>query len=117
MARTDRSLAAGALDQRVVVQSNTTTPDSQGGRSSSWGTFATIWASVKAVSGSEVLQTAAVTSLVSYEIEARWRADLTPGMRVLWTPRGAAAAKVLEVLAVRLGVVPDRLCLLCGEVA
>lgn len=107
----------GPLRDRVVIQVNTTSSDSQGGRSSSWGTLATVWASVKALSGAEVLAAQAVSSQVRYEVEIQYRTDVTPAMRLSWTPY-SATAKTIEVLAVRLkDGKPERLLLDCGEVA
>lgn len=110
--------AIGDLRERIVVQSNTTTPDSQGGRASSWGTFATIWAAVRAQSAAEGEQTEAIRSTVRYEVETRYRADILPTMRIAWTPYTASAAKTLLILGVRMKPGrPERLLIDCAEVA
>lgn len=110
-------IATGDLRERVVIQQNTTTPDSQGGRASSWGTLATVWAHVRPASASEQLQAQAVQSAVGYAVTVRYRADITPAMRVSWTPYGGSA-KTLQIL----GVYPVDggrafSLLTCGEVA
>jgi SPP1 family predicted phage head-tail adaptor len=92
-------VAAGTLTDRVVIQQNTTTADSQGGRASSWGTLATVWAAVRPAGAAEQLQVGAVQSVVSYAVTIRYRADVTPAMRLSWTPYGGSA-KTLQVLGV-----------------
>lgn len=107
----------GALRDRVTIQSKTTTADTQLGRSVSWGTFATVWANVRPWprAGGEFIQAGAIRSNVDYEIEIRYRADVTAQMRVLWTPYDGTA-KTLQILEVH----PkegnrERLLLECGE--
>ncbi len=108
----------GRLDARVVVQQKTTTADSQGGRSVTWGTLATVWADVQSLSGAEQLQAGAVGSHVAYMVEIQDRTDVTPSMRVQWTPYGASAARTLEIGGVRQkpGAESYRLLLDCREV-
>jgi len=107
----------GALRDRVVIQSNTTAVDSQGGRTSSWGTLATVWAHVRALSGSEQIDAAAVGSQVRYEVEIQYRTDVTASQRLSWTPY-LGSPKTLQILSVRLADGrPERLLLDCGEVA
>lgn len=107
---------AGALRNRVVLQSvsySASTQSSQG--VASFSTLATVWAAVRPLGGSEGLQGPSITSVLQYEIEMRFRTDVTPRMRVLYTPY-SGSAKTLEVLAV--AVHPrssDRVVLTCGE--
>ena len=110
-------VGAGQLTDLVVIQQNTTTADSQGGRSSSWSTLARVWASVTPSSASEQLIVQAVQSAVGYAVTIRYRADVTPSMRVSWTPHQHTTAKTLQIL----GVYPldghrAFLMLTCGEV-
>lgn len=91
----------GDLRERVVIQQNTLTADTQGGRSSSWGTLAEAWANVLPKSGGgERLQTMAVTSRQGYRVVLHYRADVTAAMRVRWTPFRASTTKTLEILNV-----------------
>lgn len=101
----------------VVVQQNTTSADTQGGRSSSWGTLATVWANVRAARANEQQQAQAMGSHVEYAVTIRYRQDVTPAMRLSWTPYGGSA-KTLQIH----GVYPidgrrEFLLLTCGEVA
>ena len=54
------------MTERLAFQRNAETTDIQGGRSSAWATFATIWGAMRALTGREMLQAQAVSSQVSY---------------------------------------------------
>lgn len=108
------AVSIGDLKDRVVIQQNTTTADTQGGRASSWGTLATVWASVRGSAATESIAGAKVGSVGSYDVVMRYRADVTPLMRLSWTPY-LGSAKTLQIL----GVQPagrDRIALTCAEV-
>lgn len=94
------STTTGDLIERVVIQQDTTTPDSQGGRTSSWGTLATVWANVRTARASEQEQAQAIGSHVEYAVTIRYRADVTPLMKLSWTPYGASSAKTLQIVGV-----------------
>lgn len=93
----------GLLRERVTIQQNTKTADSQGGFSSSWGTLAIVAAQVTPLSGREVLQAASIGSEVAFRAVIRTRTDVRPTMRLQWTPSWASGAptKTLEISAVR----------------
>jgi SPP1 family predicted phage head-tail adaptor len=88
---------AADLIDRVGIQSKTTTADTQGGRSVSWATTATVWANVRAARASEQQQAQAVGSHVDYAVTIRYRADVTPSMRLSWTPYGSTTARTLQI--------------------
>jgi len=94
------------LTERVTIQSNTTSTDDQGGRSSSWGTLATVWASVRSLTSREAIQARAVASRVGFVVAVRYRSDVTAKMRVSWTPSWSSgtSARYLEIHGIR----PDR---------
>jgi SPP1 family predicted phage head-tail adaptor len=95
------ALTAGNLTDRVTIQQKSTTADGQGGRSTTWGTLATVWAQVMPLRMGEKLQAAAVGSTLGYRVTVRYRADITPAMRIRWTPFKAASAKTLEIHGVQ----------------
>lgn len=76
--------------------------DAQGGRRANWTTLATIWAALAPLSGAERLQLATVQAIVNYQFRVRVRTDLSPTMRVAWTPRWppGAPTRALEINAV-----------------
>lgn len=105
-------MRTGELNDRVTIEQPSVTSDQA--RTKTWATLATVWAAIRASSGGEQIESAAVISSVSYEVEIRYRADVTPSMRVSWTPYLAAAAKTLQILGVRM-TGRDRLILDCAE--
>jgi SPP1 family predicted phage head-tail adaptor len=60
------------------------TRDAFGAEVKSWGTLATVWAKVVAVSGSEQVSRAAGVALTLYEITLRYRDDVDTTLRVLY---------------------------------
>lgn len=87
----------GAMRERVTIQEKTTTADGQGGRATSWGTLATVWAAVVPLTMGEKLQAAAIGSTLAYRVSCRYRADVTPSMRLRWTPFLSETTKTLEI--------------------
>lgn len=85
----------------VIVQSKTATTDTQLGRSLVWATFATIRANVRAQASNETKENARVTTVTSYEVETRYRPDITTAMRLSWTPYGGSA-KQLKIVGLRI---------------
>lgn len=61
-------MRAGLLSERIGFQLNTTTSDSQGGRASSWATFASLWGQVLPLNGRETLEAAAIGSTLQYRV-------------------------------------------------
>ena len=111
------SLQPSELSERITIQVNTTSTDNQGGRSSSWGTLATVWAQVRAATTREALQARAITSETNYVVTVRYRSDVTAKNRILWTPSWSSgtAAKTLEIRGVRPMRKEQTLQIDCGE--
>lgn len=79
------------------------TSNAQGGKGAHfWRTLDAISAEMIPLGAMERLQIQAVQSSVSYRFRVRSRADLTPTMRLLWTPSWLPAAprKTLAILGV-----------------
>lgn len=76
----------GELDERVELQKETFTSDGMGGQTSEWVTQATVWASVRALSGRERLHSDHLQASGGYRISIRNRTDLdvTAAWRVVW---------------------------------
>lgn len=99
----------GELRERVIVLKRSTVADGQGGRTTTWVDLITgsataltkLWAAVQPLRMSERLQAAAIGATLSYRVEMRYRTDITPAMRVQWTPYKATAAKTLEIHGVQ----------------
>jgi SPP1 family predicted phage head-tail adaptor len=71
----------GALNRRVVLEAVMRTPDGAGGAVESWTPVATLFATLRAVSGGESFAQDRTAGRVTHEIVIRYRADVTPAMR------------------------------------
>ena len=73
--------------------------DAQGGRAIAWTTVDTVPAELQPLRAMERLQVKAIGSQVDLRFRVRVRTDITPQMRVLWTPRwpAGADAQTLEI--------------------
>lgn len=91
----------GSLRDLVTIEQKTTTDDGQGGRVASWSTLAKVHANVRPLSGTERLQAAAISASMPYEVTVRYRGDVSPTMRLQWTPYKATAARTLQIQGVR----------------
>lgn len=117
------TLKTGDLRDRVTIERKTSTTDSQGGRSETWSTLATVPAQVVAAVPRESLQMTDAGSpqfYTAYTVAIRYRTDVTSAMRLSWTPyRGSA--KTLQIQ--RGGVQPHQtqprefLTITCSEVS
>lgn len=74
----------GQLDQRVTLQSVSSTTDAGGGRVETWATVATLWANVRPLSGRERLQADQIESPANYRVTIRRRTDITTDKRIVW---------------------------------
>lgn len=78
-------LNAGRMTRRVTIEQRTAGVDAWGQPLTTWATVATVWADVRASSGSAAAERIAAdreTSVTSYSMRIRWRTGLTAGMRV-----------------------------------
>lgn len=75
---------AGDLDRRITVQRCTEAPDSFGQVIPTWSTLAVVWAKVERNGGGEKFATDQRTSRSEAAFTIRYRAGITPKMRVLF---------------------------------
>lgn len=87
-------IRAGLLRERVTLQRRADTPDGGGGVTAAWQDVATLWARVQPEKGSEILKADRLQNPQRYIVTLRWRADVTPEMRLLW------AGRVFEIYSV-----------------
>lgn len=93
-------MRADDLRDRVTLLSKANTADGQGGWAEVWTaltTTPTVWASVKPSGARERVQPAVLTASTSYDVVIRYRADVTPLMRLTWRPYQATADVTLEI--------------------
>lgn len=108
-------MTAGDLRDRVTIQQDTLTADSQGGRSAVSSTLATVWAAVVPMGASEAMELREFVGHTSaYTVTLRYRADVTPQMRLLWTPY-LGTPKTLQIHGVQMSADRTWLVLRCAE--
>lgn len=74
----------GQLRDRITIQMRSGGKDSWGSpQPDAWAEYATVWAHVRHLSGSESIKSGADTSVVRASVRIRWRVDVTAGMRVI----------------------------------
>lgn len=74
----------GDMRRRVSLQAATDTIDSYGQAIRAWTTYATVWASVVSTPGSEPQTALMQSSVTTYTITMRYRADVLPTHRMLY---------------------------------
>lgn len=71
----------GELTRRVVLEQISRVADGAGGATETWTAVAAVFASVKALGGSESLAFDRMTGRATHEIVIRYRANVQPAMR------------------------------------
>jgi len=90
-------MQAGNLRHRVTIQQVTETRDDMGGVTQTWSTFAaSLHAEIAPLSGRELLLARQVNAETTHRIRLRYRAGITPKMRVLFGSRIFAIESVLD---------------------
>lgn len=89
---------AGKLDRRVTLEAPTTTRGETGGHEETWSVFATLWASVRDLSGRETFNAQAAGSAVSKVVTIRYRSGVTAAMRVKFADGSTARIAHLREL-------------------
>ena len=86
----------GALRHRVTLQSGARIPDAGGGAEITWTDNATLWASLKALAGSDRDAADRLDARTKYKLRLRYREDVTPGMRFVTGNRVYTIKAVLD---------------------
>jgi SPP1 family predicted phage head-tail adaptor len=89
-------MQTGRLRERVTIQQQSVTRDSSGEQLISWPDVATVWARVTPGGSSERFLASAGQRVaeVTHTIHLRYRAGITPKMRIVWETR------ILEIISV-----------------
>ena len=82
-----RLIDVAELRHRIVVQRLTNVSDNMGGFTTTWTTYATLWAKVEPVSASERLYQEKIEYQRSHKVVIRYRADITTDMRFTFKGR------------------------------
>lgn len=97
-------LPAGLLRSPITIQARQSGQDAAGQPTGAWAAVCTTWADIVAPSGRATAERVAAdrsTAPVAYSVRIRWRAGITPAMRVLCSVQGSPL--VLDIVQ----VVPD----------
>ncbi len=78
-------ISAGEMDQRITIQQLTVVRGALGGHDETWSDLCTIWAKSIDLTGREIYQAKAMGSAATMQITIRWRSDVKPSMRVLFS--------------------------------
>lgn len=77
-------MRSGDMDRRIVIQEAQFVSGPGGVTSTVWVTIATLWASMKQVSGREYLAAASIQSDRKVTFRIRWIDGITPVHRILY---------------------------------
>jgi len=80
-------MTTGALRERIIIQSESLTPDGLGGFSTAWIDDVTLWAQIKPKTGREALEAMQVRNMQMYDVIIRYRTGITPKQRISWGSR------------------------------
>lgn len=89
-------MQAGKLRHRVAIQAPATAQDAYGEAIVTWGTVATVWASVEPLRGRELMDAQQTQSEISHRVRMRGRTGVTTQMRVLFEGRAFQVEAVLN---------------------
>ena len=82
MSSSDKKSQIAKMRRRLTIEKPVSTPDGQGGFTTVWVTFATVWGEVKTASRSERWFSDQVQPVGSHKIVIRWLKDVEETMRV-----------------------------------
>jgi len=78
------NFSAGALDQRVTIETPSANVDVLGQRVETWTTFATVWAQAEPLRGRDFFAAGQTQDQAEVRFRIRYLAGVTAAMRVLW---------------------------------
>lgn len=90
-------MQSGRLRHRITIQEPVESSDGMGGVTTTWNTFATIWANIRPLRGREYIAAQQTQSGITHKIEIRYLENLTPKKRVKWNSRYFDIESVLDV--------------------
>lgn len=80
-------MQAGKLRHRITIEQSDGNTGTGGEEQPNWSTFATLWASIESLSGSESLQGKQMASEISHRVTTRYCAGVTADMRIKFGAR------------------------------
>ena len=86
-----------AMDKRITFEQVAETPDGGGGFTNAWSTVATVWASVKPISGREKFQAEQMETPIAHKVICRYRSDITTKNRFTYDGRTFNILDVIDL--------------------
>lgn len=80
-------ITAGQLRHRIELQEETKVSDGAGGWVDTWATYATVWAKIKPLSGTEGIFGMQLQDTITHDILIRYRPGVVPAHRVKYGDR------------------------------
>lgn len=87
----------GAMRHHLTLEAVARSPDGGGGVTESWTSVADVWAAVIPVTGGESVVGEGVSGRITHVVFMRWRADVTPAMRLRFGTRLLDITAVIDV--------------------
>lgn len=101
-------ILSGKLDQRITLQSKSTTRGANGEEIISWVDIATIWAQVQQLRGKEFFAGAQMQDEVDVRVRLRYRTGVTRDQRLQWN---GAPLDIVSVITIGHKEALELLCL------
>lgn len=89
--------AIGRLRHRLILESASRTPDGGGGAAETWTTVAQVWGRVEPTGGTEIADADGLAGRISHAITLRYRAGVTPAMRLVSGSRRFEIMAVIDI--------------------
>lgn len=90
-------MMSGRLRHKIVIQNPSESNGSYGETVTTWGTFATVWASVEPLNGREYFESQQTNAEVNFRFRIRYTASITPKMRISYDSRTFDIISVINV--------------------
>lgn len=88
---------AGQLRNRIELQAKARVSDGSGGWVDDWATYATVWAKIQPLSGTEGIFGMQLQDTISHDIIIRYRSGVSPEHRVKYGLRLFNIRQVLNI--------------------
>lgn len=89
--------AIGRLRHRLRLEAASRTPDGGGGAVETWTTVAQVWGHIRPTGGTEIADADGLGGRISHEITLRYRAGVTPTMRLATDSRRFEIIAVIDI--------------------
>ena len=87
----------GELNRQITINSLTNTPDGQGGFSSSFGVFATVWAKITPMKGSEKVHSDRLSTQQLSKVMMRYISGLNQTMQVIYNSQEYQIRSIVNI--------------------